>query len=62
MKIYETTEDYSLEQDDFYGEVTITYGSGNNDDDDDSTTSDSGFDDVQNIRDYIMSSINDYSR
>ena len=63
MKILETTEDYSLEQDDFYGEVTITYtyDCGNNDDDD-STSSDSGFDDVQNIREYIMSSINDYSR
>ena len=69
MRILETTEDYSIDRkDDFYSDVIITYGSGdnNNDDDDDdddtSSSSESGFDDVQNIREYIISNINDYSR
>ena len=63
MKILETTVDYSL-KDDFYGDVTITFGKNDDDkkDDDDDDKKDSGFDDVQNIREYIMSSVNDYSR
>lgn len=65
MHLFSTEEDYSYKKDDddFYGEVKITYGSDSDDDSTSGSPSSSGpYDDYQNERHNIVYNGYDQSR
>lgn len=62
MSWFSRTEDYSLEDNGFYGEPEITFGPITDDSDSGSSSTSGAWDDFQHEREYMSSCNNDRSR
>ena len=62
MSWFSRTEDYSLEDNGFYGEPEITFGPTTDDSDSGSSSTSGAWDDYQHEREYMFSCNNDRSR